>query len=122
MLLSFGAWLIFEAPAVAHGDHGHKNLKVLDPASHKALDDGMKVLAKGLGVECTACHVKGEFDKDDLPGKEVARRFFTEAVGEHDPSKRAQALAPLLEALKLSAPKDAAKIWAAIDSWKKRPL
>jgi hypothetical protein len=105
--------------ALAHGDHGHKNLKVLAD-DHHAIDAGMKRFARGLGVECTACHIKGKWDLDERPTKEVARTFFKTAVGEADAAKRESALAPLLEALKLPTPKQPAELWAAVGMFKKQ--
>jgi hypothetical protein len=119
-LIAWTALSLASLRADAHGDHGHKNLKVLDPALHKELDDGMKSLAKGLGVECTACHVRGHFERDDVPAKEIARKFFSVAVGEEDAVKRTEALKPVLEALHRKAPKDESKIWSAIGRWKKQ--
>jgi hypothetical protein len=36
----------------------------------------MKMFSKSLGVDCNHCHVQGEFEKDDKPAKETARRML----------------------------------------------
>jgi len=108
-------------PALAHGPEGHKNLKVLSAEDHQALEKGMKAMAKGLGVKCTACHVKGKFDRDDVPEKEAARRFLASGFGEHDAEKRKAALRALLLALERDEARDEAKVWSAVAGWKKQP-
>src|SRR5262245_20548126 len=90
--------------AFAHGgSHGHKNLKVLAESDHKVFDQGMKTFAKGLGVKCEACHVKGKFKQDEVPAKLEARKFMESAIGEQDAAKRKGAIDSLLGALKLTA-------------------
>lgn len=95
------------------------NLKVL-AGDKKSIDAGMKELSKGLGVKCEACHVKGAFDKDDVAAKAASRDFLTATVGDADADKRAKALASLLAALKIDAPKRAESVWAAVGRFKKR--
>lgn len=36
----------------------------------------MRMFTKSLGVDCTHCHVQGEFERDDKPAKETARRML----------------------------------------------
>jgi len=36
----------------------------------------MQMFSKSLGVNCNHCHVQGEFEKDDKPAKETARRML----------------------------------------------
>src|SRR5215468_534624 len=36
----------------------------------------MRMFSKSLGVNCNHCHVQGEFEKDDIPAKETARRML----------------------------------------------
>lgn len=38
-------------------------------------------LTRWLGVDCAHCHVMGEFDKDDKPAKQTARKLFTMVCG-----------------------------------------
>jgi hypothetical protein len=107
--------------ARAHGgSHGHKNLKVLAEIEHKAFDRSMKSFAKGLGVKCEVCHVKGKFEQDDVPAKLEARKFMDAVIGETDPAKRKAALDALLSALKSTAPKDEKAVWEAVSTWKKK--
>lgn len=36
----------------------------------------MTMFSKSLGVDCTHCHVPGEFEKDDKPAKQTARKML----------------------------------------------
>jgi hypothetical protein len=36
----------------------------------------MGMFSRSLGVECSHCHVEGEFEKDDKPAKQVARKML----------------------------------------------
>jgi hypothetical protein len=105
--------------ASAHGDEKHTNLKIIKD-SGKQIDVGMKAFSKGLGVKCNACHAKGDFAADSVGEKEAGRKFFTAVVGEKDAAKRAEALKPLLDALKLKEPKDAAELWKGVESFQKQ--
>jgi len=50
------------------------NLKVLDPEISKdELKETMTGFTDQLGVKCTFCHVLGEYPKDDLEHKRIAR-------------------------------------------------
>lgn len=109
------------APAAAHGDKKHKNLKVLDHSLGKAIGKGMKGLTKGLGVKCKACHVKGKLHLDDVAAKGVARDFIKTALMAPTPGEaQKKALMTLLKALKLDKAKNEAKIWAGVDKWRKK--
>lgn len=58
-------------------DQAYKNIQVLNglfPAG--ALPTVMAVFSKSLGVDCTHCHVRGEFEKDDKPAKQTARKMI----------------------------------------------
>ncbi len=50
-----------------------KNLKVLPPEN---LIRTMQAFRVALGVQCDACHVKGDFASDENPHKDVARRMI----------------------------------------------
>jgi len=52
------------------------NLKLLPPEN---LVETMRAFAGALGVQCTHCHVMGNFASDDNPKKEVARMMITMA-------------------------------------------
>lgn len=113
---SLAVAMVVAAPAVAaaHGGKKHKNLKVLAD-SKKALGDGMKLLSKGLGVKCTACHVKGKLARDAKPAKIAARNFLGAVLEADAPAVRAEALKTLLQTMSLKAAKDERKIWSAIE-------
>jgi hypothetical protein len=97
-----------------------KNLQVIDASVGKKLGKGMKLLTKGLGVKCVACHVKGKLDLDDVKTKLATRKFIEETInGPTEPSAREKkALVALLKVMKLDAAKDEAKIWKALTMWR----
>lgn len=112
-----GAFVLGSAStSSAHEDF--KNLEVLKDTG-KDLEKGMKNLSKGLGVKCTACHVKGEFSSDDVAAKNVTREFFKKAIGAKKEAKQ-EALKPLLKALKLDKLKSADKFWKGVDKLEKK--
>lgn len=51
-----------------------KNLKVLTPDVN--ILPVMQAVNAALGVQCTYCHVQGDFASDDNPKKEIARNMF----------------------------------------------
>ena len=53
-----------------------KNLKLI-PATGVDLMDVMRGFNEALGVQCTYCHVAGDFASDDNPLKETARKMIT---------------------------------------------
>jgi hypothetical protein len=114
-----GAFATSATLARAEKEEPPKNLKVLSKDLGKDLGNGMKAFSKGLGVECKACHVKGKLDLDDVAAKDISRKFLADVVGEKDAAKRAEALKPVLESLKLAKAKDEKKLWEGIDLFKK---
>ena len=50
-----------------------KNLKILQP---QEVMPSMRAFRTALGVECTFCHVEGNFASDDKPNKEMARKML----------------------------------------------
>jgi hypothetical protein len=52
------------------------NLKLLPPEN---LIETMRSFTAALGVQCTHCHVMGNFASDDNPKKEVGRMMITMA-------------------------------------------
>jgi photosynthetic reaction center cytochrome c subunit len=50
-----------------------KNLKLLDP---ETLMPTMMSFKVALGVECSFCHVQGDFASDEKPPKEMARKMI----------------------------------------------
>jgi hypothetical protein len=103
----------------ARADEKHVNLKVIKDAG-KNLDKGMKLISKGLGVKCTACHVQGKFESDEVKQKDAARTFLTATVGESDQGKKDAALAALVKALGEASAKDAAKVWEGVAMFEKQ--
>lgn len=63
-----------------------KNLRVLPAGTN--LQQTMGAFRAALGVQCTYCHVAGEFDSDDNPKKNMARNMIRIAAdinaGFHD--------------------------------------
>ncbi len=118
-LTALAAALTFQISAPSAEAKEPKNLKVLDKSLGKKIGKGMKQLTKGLGVKCTACHIKGKLDLDDKAEKGASRDFLkVTVVGPCEPGMKEKALKDLLKAMKLDAAKDEKKIWAAIDMWK----
>lgn len=54
----------------------YKNIQLMKGVPAPRLKGAMENVARWLGVECTHCHVAGEFDKDDKPAKLTARKMF----------------------------------------------
>lgn len=52
------------------------NLKLLQPTN---LIETMRSFTAALGVQCTYCHVMGNFASDENPKKEIARMMITMA-------------------------------------------
>ena len=55
-----------------------KNIKILKGiAAGRVLAVMQFGYSKGLGVDCTHCHVPGEWEKEDKPTKQIARAMMT---------------------------------------------
>ena len=52
-----------------------KNLKLLDPKTE--IRFVMQSFNEALGVQCTHCHMQGDFASDENPKKEVARKMIS---------------------------------------------
>ena len=52
------------------------NLKVLKASTGAEVRQIMRTFTAGLGVQCSYCHVQGNFVSDDNPKKEVARHMI----------------------------------------------
>jgi hypothetical protein len=52
------------------------NLKVLKATTGAEVGQVMRTFTAGLGVQCTYCHVQGNFASDENPKKEVARHMI----------------------------------------------
>lgn len=55
---------------------GPTNLRVLKVATGSEVVPIMRTFATGLGVECSYCHVEGNFASDENPKKESARQMI----------------------------------------------
>ena len=53
------------------------NLKVLTVSTGAEVGQIMRTFTAGLGVQCTYCHVQGNYASDENPKKEVARHMIT---------------------------------------------
>jgi hypothetical protein len=52
------------------------NLKVLKVSTGAEVSQIMRTFTAGLGVQCTYCHVQGNFASDENPKKETARHMI----------------------------------------------
>jgi photosynthetic reaction center cytochrome c subunit len=58
-------------------EHKFKNIQLLKGIPEDRLMSVMFAFKASLGVECTHCHIKDQFEKDDKPPKQVARKMIT---------------------------------------------
>jgi hypothetical protein len=56
-----------------------KNIKILVGEPREQVIMTMRAFTVALGVQCTFCHVQGDFASDDNPKKETARMMLTMA-------------------------------------------
>lgn len=109
--------------AFAHEDKAdqeeHKNLKVIQHTG-SSLKKSMKNFSKGLGVKCSTCHIKKDYESEEKALKDKSRPFFRATVGEPDLEKRKKALTELLKILELEKARDEARLWKGIDAMKKK--
>lgn len=82
-LLALAAGALLSVPLFAQQQGGRggappfaaKNLKLLGPKSDIAF--AMQMFDEALGVQCTYCHVEGDFAADTNPKKEMARKMIS---------------------------------------------
>ncbi|HYV05631.1 MAG TPA: photosynthetic reaction center cytochrome c subunit family protein, partial [Blastocatellia bacterium] len=55
----------------------YKNIQLLKGLPSDRLMSVMFAFKASLGVDCTYCHIKDQFEKDDKPPKQVARKMIT---------------------------------------------
>jgi hypothetical protein len=55
----------------------YKNIQMLKGLPSDRLMSVMFAFKSSLGVDCTYCHIKDQFEKDDKPPKQVARKMIT---------------------------------------------
>lgn len=80
LMTSLGVFLAIGVVALAQEKDGkaapQSNLKVLKIQNRSELRPIMASYTAGLGVQCTFCHVQGNFPSDDNPKKEIARHMI----------------------------------------------
>jgi photosynthetic reaction center cytochrome c subunit len=59
------------------GGRAPQNVKVLKLEPGANIGQIMRTYTAGLGVQCTFCHVQGNFASDENPKKEVARHMIS---------------------------------------------
>src|SRR5579862_3191955 len=57
-----------------------QNLKILKVEDPREVGQIMRTFTAGLGVQCSYCHVQGNFASDDNPKKETARKMIRMAM------------------------------------------
>jgi Photosynthetic reaction centre cytochrome C subunit len=55
----------------------YKNIQMLKGLPADRLTKIMFAFKASLGVDCTFCHIKDQFEKDDKPEKQMARKMIT---------------------------------------------
>jgi hypothetical protein len=69
-----GSWEAPQPPQPA--EQVYKNIQVMKGVPAPRLMSVMTLFTKWLGVECNYCHVPNEFEKDDKPAKNTARKML----------------------------------------------
>jgi hypothetical protein len=54
----------------------YKNIQLLRGVPSERLTKIMFAFKASLGVDCTYCHIKDQFEKDDKPAKQTARKMI----------------------------------------------
>jgi len=54
----------------------YRNIQIMKGVPAQRIPGVMNNLTRWLGVECAYCHVMGQFEKDDKPPKQAARKMF----------------------------------------------
>ncbi|MCC6265739.1 MAG: c-type cytochrome [Bryobacterales bacterium] len=62
-------------------EQAYMNIKVFTGLPANRLEFIMKTWKDSLGVQCTFCHIKGEWERDDKEEKETARHMKTMTEG-----------------------------------------
>jgi hypothetical protein len=69
-----GSWEPPQPPKPA--EQAYKNIQVMKGVPAPRLMNAMMFFTKSLGVECNYCHMGSEFEKDDKPPKNTARKML----------------------------------------------
>ncbi len=67
-------WEPTQAPKLA--EEVYKNIQVMKGVPASRLMGAMMFFKNSLGVECNYCHVPDEFERDDKPAKNTARKML----------------------------------------------
>ncbi len=70
-----GSWEPPEPPKLA--EQVYKNIQVMKGVPATRLMGAMRFFTRSLGVNCNYCHAGSEFEKDDKPAKNTARKMVT---------------------------------------------
>ncbi|MEW6129885.1 MAG: c-type cytochrome [Acidobacteriota bacterium] len=62
-------------------EQAFKNIQIFKGVTAGRVKMTMQLFTKSLGVQCSHCHVQGDFSKDDNPAKQTARGMLTMAGG-----------------------------------------
>ena len=54
----------------------YKNIQIFQGVPSTRIMTAMNFFTRWLGVQCTYCHVEKEFEKDDKPAKQTARKMY----------------------------------------------
>ena len=58
-------------------EHKYKNIQLLKGLPADRVTSIMFAFKSSLGVDCTYCHIKDQFEKDDKSTKQMARKMIT---------------------------------------------
>ena len=58
-------------------EHKYKNIQLLKGLPADRITSIMFAFKSSLGVDCTYCHIKDQFEKDDKSAKQMARKMIT---------------------------------------------
>jgi hypothetical protein len=65
-----------DAPQAKTAEETYKNIRIFKGLPAAGVMRAMTFFTTSLGVDCNHCHVAGEFEKDDKPAKQTARKMY----------------------------------------------
>ncbi|HKA19364.1 MAG TPA: photosynthetic reaction center cytochrome c subunit family protein [Blastocatellia bacterium] len=63
-------------PQTRNAEEAYKNIQIFKGLPATGVMRAMSFFTTSLGVDCNHCHVAGEFEKDDKPAKQTARKMY----------------------------------------------
>lgn len=72
LMLSSPVWAQAPQPQIVEGP----NVKVLTGLYAQQFQDEMNFIVQALGVNCSTCHVRGNFASEEKPQKQTARKMI----------------------------------------------